>query len=331
MSDRGALLHYTRPLTALLGRSDISEICINRPGEVWLEAEQGWMRVASEWATFEWAAHFARLVASASQQRISSEHPLLSAALPDGARVQVVLPPATERDTVAIAIRRNRCVGASLAGLIGEGLSADCRRAGEASCPQSVLASAYSAGDWLRFLKGAVHTRQNVLVSGATGSGKTTLTRALIGEIDASERLVTIEDTPELELPTGRNTVQLYYSKDGQGLSRLTPRHLLEACLRLRPERILLAELRGDEAYQYLRAVNSGHPGSITSIHASSCRLAFEQLALLVKESESGRDMPRADVHALLRQVIDVIVHCERRAGRRIIGEIWWRGASATA
>lgn len=126
--------------------------------------------------------------------------------------------------------------------------------------------------------------RKNIPVSGLTGWGKTTLTRGLVLEIQRDERLIVLEDAAELSLSGHPNSVRLLYSKDGQGLARVTAKQLLEASLRLRPDRILLAELRGEEAYYYLRNVNSGHPGSITSIHASSAALAFEQLTLLVKE-----------------------------------------------
>lgn len=328
MADPTSLAHFSTPLMATLAARDVTEVCINQPGEVWIEYLSGWRKCAAPWASFDWGMHFARLLAAATQQRLSSQHPLLTAALPAGERVQVVLPPATEAGRVAIAVRKNALARHSLAELIENGLAADCTGSVGATHHDDSLARAYQQGLWGEFLREAVRARQNILVSGPTGSGKTTLTRALIGEVPPHERLVTIEDAPELSMRDGTNAVRLFYSKDDQGLSRLTARHLLEACLRLRPERILLAELRGAEAYQYLRAVNSGHPGSITSIHASSCALAFEQLALMVKESDAGRDMPRADIHALLAQVVDVVVHCERIAGSRRIRQVWWRAAA---
>jgi type IV secretion system protein VirB11 len=118
----------------------------------------------------------------------------------------------------------------------------------------------------------------------------------------------------------------MFYSKDEQGVARVTPKKLLEACLRMRPDRILLAELRSDEAYYYLRNVNSGHPGSITSVHASSAMLAFEQLTLLVKESPGGRDLSRDDIRSLLHQLVDVVVQCGVEKQRRSVGEVWFKG-----
>src|SRR5262249_7395654 len=160
------------------------------------------------------------------------------------------------------------------------------------------------------FMRLAVVSRKNILVSGPTGSGKTTWTKALIREIPPQERLITIEDAPELVLDHHPNHVRLLYSKEGQGLSKAAPKQLLEACLRMRPDRILLAELRGDEAFDYLRNVNSGHPGSITSVHAASAELAFEQLVLLVKQSVGGRSLSPREIKRLLRLLGGVVIQC---------------------
>ncbi len=120
------------------------------------------------------------------------------------------------------------------------------------------------------------------------------------------------------------NHVRLFYSKDDQGLARVTPKQLIEGCLRMRPDRILLAELRGEEAFDYLRNVNSGHPGSITSVHAASCELAFEQLVLLVKQSRAGQALARGDIRNLLDLLIDVVIQFGIEQRRRCIQEIWY-------
>jgi type IV secretion system protein VirB11 len=146
----------------------------------------------------------------------------------------------------------------------------------------------------------------------------------LIREIPADERLITIEDARELVLDRHPNHVRLFYSKDDQGLSRVTPKQLLESCLRMKPDRILLAELRGEEAFDFLRNVNSGHLGSITSVHASSAELAFEQLILLVKQSSAGREMARREIRSLLYLLIDVVIQFSCWRHRRFIEEIWY-------
>ena len=174
------------------------------------------------------------------------------------------------------------------------------------------------------FMRLAVVSRKNILVSGPTGSGKTTWTKALIREIPSEERLITIEDAQELVLDRHPNHVRLFYSKDDQGLARVTPKQLLESCLRMKPDRILLAELRAEEAFDYLRNVNSGHPGSITSVHAASAELAFEQLVLLVKQSRGGQELPRADIKQLLYLLVDVVIQFGVERHRRFIKEIWF-------
>src|SRR6185295_10348307 len=118
------------------------------------------------------------------------------------------------------------------------------------------------------------------------------------------------------------NHVRLFYSKDDQGLSRVTPKQLLESCLRMKPDRILLAELRAEEAFDYLRNVNSGHPGSITSVHASSAELAFEQLVLLVKQSRGGQELARDYIQSLLYQLVDVVIQFGIDGRQRYIQEI---------
>lgn len=194
---------------------------------------------------------------------------------------------------------------------------------GALSATDQELLDLHAKRSWKSFLRRAVAIRKNILVSGATGSGKTTFAKALIREIPESERILTIEDTLELVIPQP-NHVRLIYSKDGQGQAKLSARQLLESALRMRPDRILLQELRDAAAFYYLRNVNTGHSGSITTIHADSALLAFEQLALLVKESEAGRDLKRAEVKEMLFQMVDVVVQVKRSEGRFRITEIYF-------
>src|SRR5262249_25445855 len=180
-----------------------------------------------------------------------------------------------------------------------------------------------AANEYEAFMRLAIRARKNILVSGPTGSGKTTWTKALIREIPPSERLITIEDAKELVLDRHPNHVRLYYSKDDQGLARVTPKQLLECCLRMKPDRILLAELRAEEAFDYLRNVNSGHPGSITSIHAASAELAFEQLVLLVKQSRGGAELARADIKSLLYLLLAVALQFCVDPHEHFLNEAW--------
>lgn len=325
LRERTALDHYLLPLRPYLADPEVTELCINQPCEAFIERRSGWDRVVLPFASFDWCHHFSRLIAASTYQRVNAESPLLSAALSTGERIQVVLPPACSARTVAITIRRPNERVWQLSELAAGGLFGRCAVAGQtASSTDAALAEQLKAGQWEAFLRAAVRARKNIIVSGATASGKTTLTKALLLEIPTDERLITLEDAAELKLDGHPNSVRLFYSKDEQGLARVTPKKLLEACLRMRPDRILLAELRSDEAYYYLRNVNSGHPGSITSVHASSAMLAFEQLTLLVKESPGGRDLSRGDIQALLHQLVDVVVQCSVERQCRAVSEIWF-------
>ncbi len=306
-------------------RSDVTELCINRPGELFLETRSGWECHAAAFADFPWCYRLAKLVANSTRQRITEESPLLSAALPTGERVQVAIPPATTPGCVALTIRRPAQTVWSLAQLSEAGIFATARRATDALDPvEESLLQLLGNRDYENFLTTAVRARKNIVVSGQTGSGKTTFTKALIAAIPTHERLITIEDTPELLLNDHPNHVRLFYSKGDQGQSRVTPRQLLECCLRMRPDRILLAELRSDEAFDYLRNANSGHPGSITSVHASSAELAFEQLALLVKQSRAGGDLSREDIKSLLYTLVDIVVQFSISNHRRTVSEVWY-------
>ena len=314
-----------RALRPLLSDPNVTELCINTPREAFIETRQGWERHALPFADFDWCRRLAKLVANSTHQRIDEESPLLSASLPTGERIQIVLPPATTAGAVAITIRRPSQEVWSVKELALRGIFRAARRASDAlDETEATLLKLLADQDYETFMQHAVRARKNIVVSGPTGSGKTTWTQALIREIPPDERLISIEDAKELVLDRHPNHVRLYYSKGDQGLARVSPKQLLESCLRMKPDRILLAELRADEAFDYLRNVNSGHPGSITSVHAASAELAFEQLVLLVKQGPAGRELPRTDIKSLLFLLVDVVIQCGIERHERFIKEIWY-------
>jgi type IV secretion system protein VirB11 len=314
-----------RALRPILDDPEVTELCINRPREAFIETHRGWMRRELPFADFDWCRRLAKLIANSTRQRIDESTPLLSASLPTGERAQIVLPPATSPGTVAITLRRPSEEVWSIEELARRGIFRSTRRSTQTlDETEQELVKLLREHSYEAFMRLAVASRKNILVSGPTGSGKTTWTKALIREIPSVERLVTIEDAKELVLDSHPNHVRLFYSKDDQGLARVTPKQLLESCLRMKPDRILLAELRSEEAFDYLRNVNSGHPGSITSIHAGSCELAFEQLVLLVKQSPGGRELPRTDIKSLLYLLVDVVIQFGVERHERCIREIWY-------
>ncbi|RYZ71074.1 MAG: P-type DNA transfer ATPase VirB11, partial [Lysobacteraceae bacterium] len=152
-------------------------------------------------------------------------------------------------------------------------------------------------------------------------SGKTTFMKSLVDHIPADERLVTIEDARELFI-SQPNAVHLLYSKGGQSNANVTAKSCMEACLRMKPDRIILAELRGDESFYFIRNCASGHPGSITSCHAGSTSQTWDQLALMVKASTEGAGLEFAIIKRLLMMTIDIVVHIKAHAGHRNISGI---------
>ncbi|MBV8496839.1 MAG: P-type DNA transfer ATPase VirB11 [Gammaproteobacteria bacterium] len=323
--ERTALDLTLLALRPLLADPEVTELCINRPREAFIETSAGWRRQDLPSADFDWCRRLAKLIANVTRQRVDETSPLLSAALPSGERVQIVLPPATTTGCVAITIRRPADCVWSIEELVDRGAFRNLSGTGsQVDADDQELLRLLAGRQYPAFLRLAVRARKNIVVSGATGSGKTTWTKALIREIPGEERLVTIEDARELVLDRHPNHVRLFYSKDDQGLARVTPKQLLECCLRMRPDRILLAELRAEEAFDYLRNVNSGHPGSITSVHATSAELAFEQLVLLVKQSTAGRALERRDIKSLLYLLVDVVIQCGLERHRRVVREIWF-------
>lgn len=319
--DASILRHYLEPLQRGLEPEDVTELVVNRPGEMAIERTGGWEWREAPELTEVWLATLAKAAAAFTQQDVTEETPICSTVLPQGERCQIVLPPAAER--LSITIRKPAAAAFDLDAFARGGLFDDVALAtGDLSVDETALMALRDAGDWPGFFRLAVASRRNLLISGATGSGKTTFAKGLVRLIPPQERLLTIEDARELSVPH-RNAVHLLYAKDGQGLARVGPRELLESALRMRPDRILLQELRDASAFFYLRNVNSGHPGSITTVHANSAALAFEQLTLLVKESEAGRDLHRDDIRHLLTTLVDIVVHVERRGGHFRLAEVW--------
>lgn len=312
------------PLRPILDDPNVTEVCINRPGEVCVQTYAGWNIHPLPFADFEWCRELAKLVGSATKQHVSEKHPLLSARLPTGERVQFVLPPATLGGHVSITIRRPSQRVRTLDELAAAGLFRQCASAiDDLDAGERELLELKERRAFEGLLRRAVSLRKNIIVSGSTGTGKTTATNALILEVPGEERLITIEDAEELVLPRHPNHVRLFYSKDDQGLAKVTPKMLLEACLRMRPDRVFLSELRSDEAFDYLRVI-AAHPGSITSIHGSNARLALVQLMLLIKQSEAGQSLATEDVWKLLYSLVDVVVQFAFDGRHRYVSEIWY-------
>lgn len=310
---------FLAPFAPFLERGDVTDLYVNQPGEVWLEGAAGSERHAVSQIDDAALWRLARQVAAASDQGINREHPLLAATLPDGARIQVCAPPAT-RGSVAIAIRKHMMPDLRLSDYVESGaLSRIGARAAERRAEDGVLSALLDRGEVRDFLSGAVRARKTILISGGTGTGKTTFLNALLKEAPASERLLLIEDTPEIRIEQP-NVVGLVAARGRLGEASVNVADLVEAALRMRPDRIIMGELRGAEALNWLRAVGTGHPGSISTLHAASTEGAVEQLALMALMANT--ELRRSELVDYVRGTVDVFVQLERVGGERLVSEI---------
>ncbi len=310
---------YLAPFRPWLERPGVTEILVNRPGEIWIE-DADWptmRRFADPQITDATMARLAEQVARVTHQAINRENPLIAATLPatlvpGGARIQFCGPPAT-RAHWAMAIRRQRLLDLTLDAYDHGPLTAP---------PAPALPDPMAAP--IAALRAAIAARRTILISGGTSTGKTTFLNAMLREIPETERIVLVEDTPELTLPDcggyPGNGVGLIAVKGDQGEARVTTDDLVQAALRLRPDRIVVGELRGREAVSFLRAINTGHPGSFSTVHANSPLGALEQIGLMVMQA--GLGLSRRETLAYAASVIDLVVQLDRSGGQRRIAAI---------
>jgi type IV secretion system protein VirB11 len=311
-----------RPFVVFLAVDGVTEIIVNRPGEVFLEIGPAWEKHSVPELTFDRLMGLATTIASFTEQEIGPHKPIMSAMLPDGERVQIVVPPAVEQETISFSIRKPAKTIISLEqfereGTFGRYVWAKSRsmaeRSGDLEKEDRKLVKFLEENRLIDFFRSAILEKKTIAVVGDTGSGKTTLMKAMCQVIPRSERLTTIEDVRELLLPEHANRVHLLYSKGGQGVAQVTPADLIAANMRMKPDRVLLAELRGGEAFDFLKLLTTGHRGSITSYHAESCALAAERFVFMAKEHPQAAIYDAASLKQLVALTIDIIVHIVAR------------------
>ena len=318
-----ALDSYLAPMKKILEADGVNEISINRPGEIWVEKQGDMILESMPALDIEHLKSLGRLVAQATEQRISEEEPLLSATLPNGFRIQIVFPPACEQGTVVMSIRKPSVLKWTLDDYERMGMFEQTSVGEVEDKNDLVLAKLLKLNRVKDFLERAVLYKKNIIISGGTSTGKTTFTNAMLRSIPHDERLITAEDAREVDLSSHPNHVHLLASKGGQGRANVTTQQLIEACLRLRPERIIVGELRGAEAFSFLRAINTGHPGSISTLHADTPKMAIEQLKMMVMQA--GLGMTPSEIYSYIKNVVEIIVQLKRGAkGKRYISEIYF-------
>lgn len=334
-----------------LNRPGVTEFAINRPFEGWTETRDGWTRHELPSASLEALNQFAPALAiyNKAKPALSAAEPEKPVRLPEGERGQIVIPPACEPGTVSLTIRIPSSRRFEISELVRGGFlsgfrdvaghevdlvrdrfaSADVdvrsatpvlNPARELAAPAAVtlrsfeleMLDALAQRDVERFLTLAILNRLNIVLVGGTGSGKTTLTKALADLVAPHTRLATIEDTHELPLPHHPNHVHLFYSE------ALPARRIVKATLRMKFDRVFLAELRGDETWDYLTLLNTGHQGGITTVHANDAIAALARIATLVKQSPVGQTLTWDHLMREVKTTIDVVLYMENKMLKEI-------------
>lgn len=320
-----------------LADDEIQEIAVNHNGEVVLWRHGNWENKAAPEITFDFMKDVGAALGSYVGRPFNREGTTLTAFLPGGERVEMTHPPTSPEGVIYINIRKHSATAFPHALLVEKGYYKHVRHEKSLNLSESrrqellphlseeekELWDLAEAGKWPDFMVRAVQLHQNIVVSGATGSGKTSYCRSLIEMIDTEERILTIEDSPEMPLPNHPNNNQLFYKKRAEDKEGATAKDVLHSVMRKTPTRVLLAELRGDEAMFYLSGVlSSGHPGGITTTHANSPRDAFFRLALLILTSDAGKSLDMNTILMLLNMTVNVVVQLkfDREKGRYIPG-----------
>ena len=333
-------------ITDYLNGDGVTEVIINRPNEVFLESSAGWQRIEDSRLDLKSLEHLANTLCVFNSKHISTTNPIHSVTLPDGERGHIMIPPSCEDKTIVYAFRKPSKTRFSVDDYINTGRLSQFRDSAQYGVSDSLKTSNTSfceakteidgryfrdiadkmnlphdiqLADWQyqmlvhkanrdlnAFFELAIAHKLNICMVGGTGSGKTTFTKALADMIDPETRIITIEDTHELDLPKHPNHAHLFYKE------HITAKMIIAACMRLKPDRIFLTELRGDEAWDYLSALNTGHAGGLTSVHANDAQSVFYRIAQLAKESATGRTMDYDFILNTVRSTIDVVCFFDR-------------------
>jgi len=291
------ILPFLKPIEHLILDASISEVMINGPDSVFVERTGVLEQVSGVSLQEKGLMVAVKNIARRLGGDISEAKPILDSRLPDGSRVAAVIPPCSLRG-VTLTIRKFS------------------RRLFEI---EDLIAAGTIDRSLANRLKRYVLDRKNILLSGGTGSGKTTVLNALGRFIPGDERVLVIEDTAEIDLPHA-NLVRFEARQAQDGLEAVAIRDLLKASLRHRPDRIILGEVRGGEAFDLLQLLNTGHSGTLSTIHASSARQGLSRFANCVLQS--GIDLPYGSVKANIGDSLDLVIHIERRPGRRFVSEV---------
>ncbi len=332
------LRHLLAPIRDVLDDPATTEVVVQRPGEVGVEQYGGWSWRTVEMLDFRRLDAIGLLAGSLLAKPFDPANPICMTTLPDGQRCTLIRPPVTAPGTISLTIR----IPSKAVHTVHDPDFGDLMRtaaiptfAGRPDRPNrspgldprdadTELLARYRAKEWPAFFALAVKAKKTIAATGSTGSGKTSLLRRLMQEIPPDERLVTIEDTDEFGPLPLRNRVSLFY-----GAANVSAENAVETSLRMRPDRVAMQELRGAEAFAYIRLLAAGHPGGLTTWHAEEGD-PLTPLLLMAKTSAAGRNIPDDKLLVILRSLIDIVAFCRRDGDGFSVPSVYYRAADAT-
>lgn len=302
-------------ITERLNRKGVTEVMINRPYEIWVadsDAPSG-AREEAPWLTFDLCRKVANALAAFNGITLTPAEPLHTVRFPDsfseGVRGQLVMPPACEAGTISLTIRNPSLDRFALSDYIDSGRFDKVKAVTSATVGladwQVKMKDAHAKGDWQVFFNLGIENKQNIIIFGGPGSGKTTLAKSLVDLYPQVRRIITVEALNEMRLPKHPNHVHLLYGQT------VKPKELIASCLRMRPDHLMLAEITGDEAWQLMEASNTGLPGLITTGHANDSVAGFARVCGLVKQSEVGKGLDYDYIERLVKTTFDIVIYME--------------------
>lgn len=316
-------LHLVKQLQPYLEDEAVEEVMLNQPGELFIEKGGQIDAITVPELTGRRLLHFFQLVARENHQVLDEQRPLLSGVLPDGARIQLVAMPVAKAPT--FSIRKPQRVQKSLQQMHNDGFfvgGMDAREQG-LTLGDKTLVRLYEKKQWRDFLIQAVIAKKNIVVAGGTSSGKTTLLNALLHEIPLDERVIVLEDTREIRIPHA-NQVNLLAMKDTSNKQAVTMQDCVQCTLRLRPDRLIMGEVRGREMQDFVALAMTGHGGNMMTVHAGSAAMAFDRMVQLYKLNPTA--MSDGAILREINQVVDIVVHVAKVQGWRQVTSIVFNG-----
>lgn len=329
ISNKSLDFYKNQVFQSFLDIEGLTEIAVNRPGEIWTEINGDWTFHNNDSVTFDFCKRFSQTLASFRGDEIGDTKPLLSATLESGERVQVVFPPACERNTISITIRKPSTRQITHKEYVANGFYDYVQSGKKYRTYDDELLDLFRARNIAAFMELAVAAGKTIVFAGATGSGKTTYMKSLIDFIPLNTRLITIEDAEEIKFFIHKNYVHLFYpSESGSDSgSIITAAKLIKSCLRMKPDRILLAEIKGGDAWDFVKVAGSGHSGSMTSIHAASAKDAIIQMVTKCYQNRECQNLPFDVLRKIIMDSIDIVVHVGRDGVVRHMSDIYYKGA----